>query len=195
MYEIFNRLNSGGINLTPQEIRRCAFDSKFYEMLYRTNTETKWRKLVGRDIPDIHMRDVEILLRGFAMLLNEETYRPSMVRFLNSFSQEAKSFGERQLARFQDLLESFLESCQNLPSSAFHSTNNRFSPMIFESVFVAVCREPYRANMLVQGKVVLESLNHLKADREFRRATLRQTTSSRNVKTRLALATEILAVE
>ena len=128
MYEIFNRLNSGGINLTPQEIRRCTFDSRFYEILYETNTQPRWRKLVGTRIPDIHMKDVEILLRGFAMLISEDTYRPSMVRFLNLFSQQAKSFDEDRLQQFRRLLESFLDSCQNLPSDAFHSTQGRFSP-------------------------------------------------------------------
>ncbi len=67
IYEIFNRLNSGGMNLTPQEIRRSMYDSTFYDSLYKTNTRTKWRRLVGADVPDLHMKDVEILLRGFAM--------------------------------------------------------------------------------------------------------------------------------
>jgi hypothetical protein len=35
MYEVFNRLNTGGINLRPQEIRTSMYHSKFYDMLYR----------------------------------------------------------------------------------------------------------------------------------------------------------------
>ncbi|MBV8451301.1 MAG: DUF262 domain-containing protein, partial [Deltaproteobacteria bacterium] len=35
VYEIFNRLNSGGVNLTPQEIRMSLYHSDFYTMLYR----------------------------------------------------------------------------------------------------------------------------------------------------------------
>ena len=195
MYEIFSRLNSGGINLTPQEIRRCTFDSQFYEVLYRTNTQEKWRNLVGTKFPDIHMRDVEILLRGFAMLISEESYRPSMVKFLNKFSQEAKSFDEHRLEQLQRLLESFLASCQNLPPDAFHSTQGRFSPMIFESVFVAACLEPYNTGKVVKGKINLESLKRLKDDNHFRSATQSQTTSQRNVKERLERAREILVLD
>ena len=169
MYEIFNRLNSGGINLKPQEIRRCTFDSQFYEMLYKTNAEQSWRDLVGTKVPDIHMRDVEILLRGFAMLTNEDSYRPSMVKFLNKFSQEAQSFDQETLSGFKALLDSFLESCRDLPSDAFHSINGRFSPMIFESVFVAACREPHESGCVVEGSIDLDSLNELKEDEEFRR--------------------------
>ena len=37
IYEIFNRLNSGGVNLKPQEIRTSLYHSKFYEMLHKIN--------------------------------------------------------------------------------------------------------------------------------------------------------------
>ena len=192
MYEIFNRLNSGGINLTPQEIRRCAFDSKFYEVLYETNTQDTWRQLVGTTIPDIHMRDVEILLRGFAMLISGESYRPSMVKFLNLFSRQAKSFDEHRLQQLRQLLDSFLASCRDLPSNAFHSVQSRFSPMIFESVFVAVCGGPYQVEQNVEGRIQLDSLNRLKEDTAFRSATQSETASQLNVRTRIDRAREIL---
>ena len=195
MYEIFNRLNSGGVNLTPQEIRRCTFDSRFYDMLYLTNTENAWRQLVGNKIPDIHMKDVEILLRGFAILINEKSYRPSMVKFLNKFSQEAMSFDETKLKQLDYLLESFLNSCQDLPSDAFHSIQGRFSPMIFESVFVAICEKPYTTNSAVKGKINCESMRTLKDDPDFHAATQSQTTSLANVKKRLARARQLLLLD
>ena len=195
MYEIFNRLNSGGVNLTPQEIRRCTFDSRFYDMLYLTNTENAWRQLVGNKIPDIHMKDVEILLRGFAILINEKSYRPSMVKFLNKFSQEAMSFDETKLRQLDYLLESFLNSCQDLPSDAFHSIQGRFSPMIFESVFVAICEKPYTTNSAVKGKINCESMRTLKDDADFHAATQSQTTSLANVKKRLARARQLLLLD
>ena len=195
MYEIFNRLNSGGMNLTPQEIRRCMFDSKFYDLLYKTNTEERWRDLVGARVPDIHMKDVEILLRGFAMLIQGDSYRPSMVKFLNGFSKQARSFDGEELARLELLLDSFLSSCKTLPSDAFHSIQGRFSPMIFESVFVAACHEPYRQGQEVEGSITLDSLNVLKSDPDFRRATQSQTTAAANVNRRLSRAKKIIELK
>ena len=194
MYEIFNRLNSGGVNLTPQEIRRCTYDSKFYEMLYITNTRSEWRKLVGARVPDTHMKDVEILLRGFAMLINGESYSPSMVKFLNKFSQEARAFNDDHLERLQHLLDSFLYSCRNLPSDVFHSTRGRFSPMIFESVFVAACQGAYDEGQMTIGTIGAESLGNLKSDTAFRDATQSRTSDTDNVKIRLSRAQEILAL-
>lgn len=194
MYEIFNRLNSGGVNLTPQEIRRCMYGSKFYDMLYLTNTKEQWRKLVGARIPDTHMKDVEILLRGFAMLINGESYRPSMVKFLNRFSQQAKGFDDQYLEQLRLLLDSFLHSCRDLTSDAFHSTQGRFSPMIFESVFVTACGEPYIKGLTINGHIDPESLRNLKEDKEFWSATQSRTAATASVQTRLGRAREILIV-
>ncbi len=195
MYEIFNRLNSGGVNLTPQEIRQCMYYSDFYEMLYRTNTQRQWRQLVGVETPDTRMKDVEILLRGFAMLVNGESYRPSMVKFLNRFSQDAKSFDPDHLDRLQQLLQSFLDSCRDLPSDAFHSTPGRFSPMIFEAVFVALCTGPYTTKETINGKINVSSLTALKGDPHFQGATQLATTQSASVQTRLSRAKELLVLE
>ena len=195
MYEIFNRLNSGGVNLTPQEIRRCVYDSEFYDMLYETNVKPEWRDLVGVQAPDIHMRDVEILLRGFAMLINGDAYRPSMVKFLNQFSKKAKSFSISDYETLQQLLDSFLASCSGLPRDAFHTAQGRFSPTIFESVFVAACEQPYKEGRPIQGKIIAESLSALKDDDEFKNATQSRTTDGTNVDVRLGRARAILKLD
>lgn len=195
MYEIFDRLNSGGINLTSQEIRRCTFDSSFYGMLDEMNGQQQWRNLVGKPTPDLHLRDVEILLRGFAMLVSEAAYRPSMIKFLNEFSLNAKSFDANEIKQLRDLLISFLDSCQNLPHQVFQNANGSFSPTIFESVFVAVCSEPFSRRRNVSGKINLSSVNRLKEDDEFRSATQNQTTGQSNVHKRLELARSILELD
>lgn len=47
IFEIFNRLNSGGVNLTPQEIRISLYHSSFYEMLQKLNLNAGWRDLLA----------------------------------------------------------------------------------------------------------------------------------------------------
>ena len=195
MYEIFSRLNSGGMNLRPQEIRRAAYNSKFYDMLYKTNVQPQWRELVGQKTPDIHMQDVEILLRGFAMLINGDVYRPSMVKFLNQFSKDAKAFEAAQLEQLGQLLDSFLHSCSGLPRDAFHNARGRFSPTIFESVFVAACERPYAEGRLVEGSISESSLAALKEDEEFNSATRSMTSHSANVAIRLERARAILELD
>lgn len=96
MYDVFDRLNSGGVNLHPQEIRTSMYHSKFYDMLNEINAEQEWRTLLQSSESDLHMKDIEILLRGFAMLMNGDEYSPSMVKFLNQFSKKCETNSKKK---------------------------------------------------------------------------------------------------
>ena len=194
IYEIFNRLNSGGINLTPQEIRMSLYHSVFYDMLYRVNARPDWRRLLGITEPDLHMKDIEILLRGFAMLIDGNNYNPSMVKFLNSFSKHVQRFTPEQVTYAESLFDSFLRSCFQLDPAAFLTAAGRFSVIVFESAFAAVCAEAYSNHQLVEGHVQSATLATVRVDATFLTAAERQTTSKANVAKRLARAREIVSV-
>lgn len=191
MYEMFNRLNSGGVNLVPQEIRKCLYDSDFYKILYAANTKPEWRRFLNTPTPDLHMKDVEWLLRGFAMLI-QKPYRPPLVKFLNDFSHTAKSFDGNKIDQLQKLLESFLSNNKRLQDDAFHSPAGRFSSTIFESVFVAACVDSYDKGGATAETIDGDLLNGLKGRDDFRTAAHTKTTDTRNVKNRLDLAYKAL---
>jgi hypothetical protein len=192
VYEIFNRLNSGGINLTPQEVRMSLYHSDFYAMLYRVNALVGWRRLLGIPDPDLHVKDIEILLRGFAMLIGGEQYNPSMVKFLNGFSKRARHFDSEHVKYFEVLFNSFLRSCEHLDADSFLSSVGRFSVTIFECAFAAICAEAYAKHEEVTGKVQAADLGRLRADAAFLSAAESRTTSKANVTKRLARARELV---
>jgi uncharacterized protein with ParB-like and HNH nuclease domain len=147
MYEVFNRLNTGGINLRPQEIRTSMYHSKFYDMLYRVNADERWRTLLNSSEPDLHMKDIEILLRGFAMLIDGKEYAPSMVRFLNRFSKKCENHEDKQNEYLQSLFLSFLTACDNLPENTFiNQKNKRFNIALFEATFTAASTKLWLSN-------------------------------------------------
>ena len=194
MFEVFNRLNSGGVNLKPQEIRTSMYHSEFYRMLYRINVESeKWRELLGAEAPDLHMKDIEILLRGFAMLVEGRYYAPSMVKFLNRFSNICKANGSEKNQYYQRLFESFLESCSGLPSDAFiNKRNNRFNIALYEAVFAVSCKRAFTEHRPVEGLLRAERVRALEEDEEFSSAALVGTTSTANVEKRLGRAEAIV---
>lgn len=191
-YEIFNRLNSGGVNLWPQEIRASLYHSAFYSMLYKINATAQWRRFTGLSAADLHMKDVEILLRGFSLLFFGDQYRPSMTRFLNEASRRFQSFPEDDVKYLETLFDSFIASCSDLPDKAFYGNTGTFTISIYDAVFAAICGVPMRKKELVSLKVDIERLSALKGDTGFVESSQSRTTGKGNVKKRLELAAQIL---
>jgi uncharacterized protein with ParB-like and HNH nuclease domain len=191
MYEIFNRLNTGGINLKPQEIRTSMYHSSFYDALYKANSNPAWRRIVGNAEPDLHMKDVEVLLRGFAMLIDGDNYSPSMVKFLNQFSKKAKGHTKAQNDYLAELLDDFFDSCSDLPNETFWK-NGRFNVALYEAVFAAACKEAFESKKLLDSDLDEDDVTKLENDPQFQSALIEGTTQTKNVKLRLARAGKLI---
>lgn len=192
IYEIFNRLNSGGMNLKPQEIRSSLYHSELYELIKKFNEDERWRRLVGTK-EDIHLKDLETLLRGLAILVEGyEGYKPSMTRFLNKFSKKNRSLSKEKIEYLDRLINKFLEGCEDLDSKAFFSRTGKFNISMFEAIFVTVCENAFKNRNLEIAEIEESKLNNLKEDKEFFEASQSETASRANVKTRIERAKAIL---
>lgn len=193
IYEVFNRLNTGGVNLRPQEIRTSMYHSNFYDMLYRINQDKRWREILQDEEPDIHMKDIEVMLRGFAMLIDGHNYRPSLVRFLNQFSRRCESHTDEQNKILEGIFLSFLAACKDLPKDVFINTRNkRFNLALFEAAFAATCANAFKNRRPLKGEIDPKKLSALSIDRRFVLASTEGTTSTANVELRLQIASNML---
>lgn len=103
IYHIFERLNTGGTPLKPQEIRNCVFRGGLAQQLKELNNDSNWRQILGKKTLDKHQKDVELLLRIFALCQAWEKYEKPMKEYLNramddnssGVTQRAKWFAER----------------------------------------------------------------------------------------------------
>jgi hypothetical protein len=163
-------------------------------MLFRLNLREKWRNLLGIPEPDLHIKDVEFLLRAFAVLVDDHSYAPSMNKFLNGFSKKAKAFNEDFVVFLEGLFDSFLAATSDLDDRAFKTAGNRFSITVFESVFYGATKSALDGKRLVRGKVDPRSVQALRDDADFNVAANRGTTSTSNVQARLRLAKSTIRV-
>jgi uncharacterized protein with ParB-like and HNH nuclease domain len=192
-YEIFSRLNTGGINLSPQEIRASLHHSNFYDMLFAINTMEDWRRILSMPAPDLHSKDIEILLRGFAMLIDGKNYKPSLAKFLNQFSRKCESHSADQNSYLKDLFNAFLQACAGLPEDAFlNKKTGKFNIALYEATFTVSCEEPFRKREAVVSLISAVKLQELEEDPGFSRASLEGTTRKANVKKRIDRARAIL---
>lgn len=150
MYQIFERINTSGRTLMPQEIRNCVYFGKFNELLFELNKIKTWRTLYGLENEDSRMRDMEFVLRFFALLERhwDETVTTSisLKKFLNDFmgseSSEKVEVLERRQARFERVVAFVYE---HFGADAFHNVSKsdpsklagKFNPTVFDSIMVA----------------------------------------------------------
>ena len=194
IYELFNRLNTGGMNLTPQEIRVSVYHSPFYAMLHRVNTQRRWRELLDLADPDLRMKDIETLLRGFAMLTTGSEYKPSMARFLNRFSRQAKTAAEAEIKFLEDLFTSFLSASSQLDASSFHGkTGRKFNITMYEAIFTATCAKAYQEKRLPVDEIDGAKARKLRDDEEFAQLSKSKSADRTVLTKRLQKAKEILA--
>ncbi len=193
IYEIFNRLNSGGVNLRPQEIRSSMYHSSFYEMLYRVNMNPSWRKLTGSEPPDLHMKDIEVILRSFAALLDNQSYKSSLRSFINQFSRKSKTISDEKILYLSQLFDKFVNEAAEVSEDMFMSTRGRFNISLFEAVFYAYTKN-FIGDEHVHGKfdISLEKIQMIKADKEFTDASMSSAGSREKYITRLKTADEII---
>jgi hypothetical protein len=185
IYEMFNRLNTGGVNLTPQEIRSSLFHSRFYDKLYQWNMDPRWRELLGQEHPDLHMRDIEVMLRAFAMARSVDTYAPSMVKFLNRFSKDAQREGSEAIEEFGTHLDWFLSEVSAIPRSAWVTKQQKFLVNLFESVFAAAVRSRSEGKLRRFDKSTILAIRE---DEDYIKHSQERTTDTENVKGRYRAA-------
>jgi uncharacterized protein with ParB-like and HNH nuclease domain len=194
IFEIFNRLNSGGINLMAQEIRCSLYHSKFYDVLYKLNLESDWRRLLKLKDPDLHMKDIELLLRGFSMLTYGDNYSPSLAKFLNSYSAIAKKYDSETLAYLEILFPKILLSCSDLPDETFiNKKTKRFNTFLFEGLMYAIGKKHFEKRTFPENKIKLEDIISLESDIDFSGASIQGTTNKDSVEKRLLRAKAILS--
>lgn len=133
MYEVFNRLNSGGMNLTPQEIRASLYRSHFMRLVYALNLENPWRELISKPEPDNRMKDVEVLIRATALATGSRDYQSPMTTYVNNFSREAQTWSEGAATETVARLRDVIDRCLQAGTDAYRR-GGKFSPLLFESV-------------------------------------------------------------
>ena len=93
VYMIFERLNTGGVNLQPQEIRVALYHGELVRVLKELNEHPAWRRLYGKR--SRRLKDMEMILRFFAFHYEGDKYDSPMKDFLNRYMARNKDLSRR----------------------------------------------------------------------------------------------------
>lgn len=86
IFQIFERLNSGGTQLTPHEIRVALYAGNLMASIEGLNENTDWRALFGGKSKRI--RDHELIMRILALYTDSQSYNRPLKTYLNKFARK-----------------------------------------------------------------------------------------------------------
>ncbi len=137
IFHIFERLNTGGTSLKPQEVRNCIHSGPFNDMLLKLNKDSTWRRLMGAKQPDKRMRDVELILRFLALVEWGDRYFKPMKNFLSDYMKGNKSPGQERLADLAGLFRTTTRAVADFLSSKPFHVFAGLNAAVYDSVMVA----------------------------------------------------------
>jgi uncharacterized protein with ParB-like and HNH nuclease domain len=198
VYDIFNRINTGGTKLERQEIRNCIFIGQATTLLKKLSELANFKIAIDYGISPIRMKDREAILRCLAFVIfdYEADYNNSMDEFLEKAMKRINRMSELEIGK----LESNFNRVMTMSYDFFKEHNFRFPTSngrgriniaIMETVynfFATTTDEFLKAN---KNKII-KNYNVLLMDIEYMQSVRYSTGTTSKVKSRFTLAKQIL---
>lgn len=187
MYHIFERLNTGGTPLKAQEIRNCVFHGDIVDLLHELNENPDWRVIIAKKMLDKYQKDVELILRVFAIAERGDGYEKPMKEFLNKQMGLHKTGKDAKSLAFK---KAFVEICdlvaQKFPAKPFH-IRGPINLAVLDSVMGTLIK--YRSKL---PDDLPARYRKLTADKSYQNVVFYNTSDAVSVEERLALAKKYL---
>ena len=191
IYHIFERLNSGGRRLVPQEMRSALYPGPLLDTIQKLNSHPSWRNIYGK--PSLRLRDQELILRFLALCFSEKEYSRPLKEFLTKFVLDQRNPAPELLELYGKTFTAVADLWwQALGSKAFRPAQ-ALNAAVFDSMFVGLAKRigrPEPPDVAGIAKAYEDLIN----DDDFMRAIVTQSTSEEtSVSTRLEKATNRMA--
>lgn len=190
IYEVFERINSGGIKLSDQEIRVCVNFGSFTDLLKRLNEVEEWRDLYGKK--SIRLKDQELILRYLALNLDSDKYSRPMRVFLNRFMEKNAKVSADQCRLFSDLFANTITFIALALGRRAFRPERSLNTAVFDATMVGVSSRLAVGPIKDVGEFVA-AYDGLITDGKFKDAYTRSTADEEKVRLRINMAKNAFA--
>lgn len=185
VYHIFDRLNSNGTPLQPQEMRAAVYHGSFQRLLNDLNEYPIWREVFG----PVHKRgkDQELILRFLALYNAADKYEKPMKGFLNEYMRIHRNLTNESADEHRAVFESAISRARDALGGRAFRPQRSFNVSVFDSVMVAIASAP-DAN----EAAICEAYDRLLENPDFIRMSRDATSDDLIVAGRLRMAIEYM---
>jgi hypothetical protein len=124
IYELFDRINTGGTPLNRQEVRNCIYLGKATDLLKELSKADYFRKAIDNGVSSTRMKDREVVLRylAFKMFDYEKDYTGDLSEFVENAMKNINKMGEEEI----EILRQDFKRVMKLTFEFFGKRNFRF---------------------------------------------------------------------
>tara|TARA_R110000868_G_scaffold408307_1_gene691141 strand:+ start:1895 stop:2977 length:1083 start_codon:yes stop_codon:yes gene_type:complete len=182
VYEVFERINTGGSRLSPQEIRSCICHGNFNDYLHELNNNAAWRDIYGPKSK--RLKDIELILRFMAFYERGNAYKSPMKHFLNDYMKEKRNLSDEQLEDMGKVFEKTIVFAAHALGEKPFRPDRSLNTAVFDSVATALGHRLSNNNN-PDPAMVLAAYNDLLKNQRFFEGYVRSTADEENVKKRM----------
>ena len=207
----FERLNTDGVDLSPQEVRNCLYYGKFNSLLIELSRNFIFAKAWGIPTDDNNphlstntlykkMEDIELVLRFFA-LRNLEHFRNGMEGFLDLYMMKSLKFSEQDIEILRDIFLQTINLADQIYQESlfkpFDSNDGDWKKKpykaYYDAVMVGFSRYLEKADILIARKSrVIEETKKL-FDKEESRLLTGEGRTKADIQARIRMFDEMLS--
>jgi hypothetical protein len=189
LHFVFERINSGGIRLSPQEIRNCISDGPLLTAIREMNDDENWRIAFGKH-RNTRLKDQELILRFLAMHEWGERYASPLREFLDEFADDYNRVGDNKLDQLKLLFSRAIKLCLDAKGHGAFRLAKPLNAAVFEGVMLGVAARLSQCDPIVTTDEIARSYDRLLSNDTFKGACYTGTATPERVRIRRTLAVE-----
>jgi hypothetical protein len=202
-FDVFERLNTGAVKLSAQELRHGIYHGRFVDWLDKVGRERTWRDLI-RAKTDKRMKAEEFVLRFLALHYGLESYEKPLTAFLNNFLDRHRDDSDSQLEEYGNVLQKATAGVRSVFGSlAFKVFDRRdndrivsdFNAALFDAEMLSISRAPSDVTKLsgIKRKLIVDKVADLFHTEEFRRSITLATSDAAQIRLRVRKLSNIVS--
>ncbi|MBX7061565.1 MAG: DUF262 domain-containing protein [Pyrinomonadaceae bacterium] len=181
-FNVFQRLNTGGVKLNAQEIRNSAFPGLLNDRILELSIDKMFHELLGIKVKTKsaiyqEMRDAEFVLRFFTFRENWSTFSGGMKRHMDKFMEENK---KAEHVTVEGMRKEFIDNINKVKDTFGEHAFRRWEPekkswrkqilaSLYDAQMFAV--QDFEINELQTYRdAILQGLKNLFSDTDFRKS-------------------------